>query len=101
MALDLPVLHGTVRRHRQSVHVARYVVALLQRRGAQTRLFDPADWPFGNLVAREWEMDPRPPRVAEFVREMERADGFVIVSPEYTESRSRSWAAAGSAAACA
>jgi NAD(P)H-dependent FMN reductase len=82
--LYLPVLHGTVREGRKSIHVARFVEARLRERpGVETRLFDPREWPFGNLVAREWEQDPRPPRVAEFVDEMARADGFVIVTPEY------------------
>lgn len=82
--LYFPVLYGSVRAQRRSLPVARYVVALLDRRpGVETRLFDPKEWPFRELVAREWEMDPQPPRVAEFVREMDRADGFVVVAPEY------------------
>jgi NAD(P)H-dependent FMN reductase len=44
---------------------------------------DPDELPFGNLRRREWEMDPQPPEVAAFVADMARADGFVIVSPEY------------------
>ena len=84
MDLDLPVLLGTVREGNRSRAVAEHVVKLLSARpGVRTRLVDPAYLPFGNLVAREWEMDPRPPEVAAFVEEMARADGFVIVSPEY------------------
>lgn len=87
MDLHLPVLMGTVRNGRRSEWVARAVHArLAQREGVTTRLIDPREWPFGNLHAREWEMDPRPPRVAEFVDEMARADGFVLVSPEYNHS---------------
>lgn len=84
MVLYLPVLLGTARRGRQSEHVARYVVARLERRDdARTRLLDPRDLPFGDLQAREWEMDPRPPEVAAFVEDMAAADGFVVVTPEY------------------
>ncbi|HZY71250.1 MAG TPA: NAD(P)H-dependent oxidoreductase [Thermoplasmata archaeon] len=84
MFLYFPVLLGTVREGRSSVHVARYVADRLGRRPeVEARLFDPKDLPFGNLVRREWEMDPVPPDVASFVREMGRADGFVIVTPEY------------------
>lgn len=82
--LYLPVLLGTVRENRHSVHVARYATRLLEARpGVETRLFDPREWPFGDLERREWEMDPQPGRVETFVREMARADGFVIVAPEY------------------
>ena len=84
MALDLPILFGTVRADRRSIWVARYVAALLAKRpGVETRLWDPADLPFGNLVRREWEMPDRSALVDEFVTAMGHADGFVIVTPEY------------------
>ena len=82
--LYLPVLYGTVREPRASVGVARFVARELAKRpGVETRLFDPRDLPFGNLVRREWEMEPPDPRVVAFVNAMRRADGFVIVTPEY------------------
>lgn len=84
MSLYLPVLLGTVREGARSPWVARFAHERLAKRPrVETRLFDPAEWPFENLRAREWEMSPKPPRVAEFVAEMARADGFLIVSPEY------------------
>jgi NAD(P)H-dependent FMN reductase len=84
MTLDLPILFGTVRSERRSLSVARYVADLLEKRpGVTTRLWDPAELPFGNLVLREWEMPERPAVVGEFVKAMGRADGFVIVTPEY------------------
>lgn len=85
--LHLPVLLGTVRHERKTLRVARFVAqGLAARPGVETRIFDPAEWPFGNLVVREWEMEPQPPAVGEFVREMARADGFVVVAPEYNHS---------------
>lgn len=84
MKLDLPILVGTVRAERRTIHVARYVHRLLaQRPGVSTHLWDPLDLPFGNLVRREWEMTERPPVVDEFVKAMDQADGFVLVTPEY------------------
>jgi NAD(P)H-dependent FMN reductase len=84
MPLELPILVGTIRADRRSIHVARYAHALLAARpGVTTRLWDPVDLPFGNLAYREWEMKERPGAVDEFVRAMDRADGFVIVTPEY------------------
>lgn len=84
VGIYLPLLMGTVRAERRSEWVARAVLERLRaREGVETRLFDPRELPFGNLVHREWEMPERPPVVDEFVREMARADGFLIVSPEY------------------
>lgn len=83
----LPILYGTVRSGRLSIALARYVEQRLARRpGVETRIFDAAELPFGNLVQREWEMTDPDPRVAPFVAEMARADGFVIVTPEYNYS---------------
>jgi NAD(P)H-dependent FMN reductase len=80
----LPVLYGSVRKNRRSFPVAAYAHRLLEGRpDVETRLFDPRDLPFGNLVEREWEMESPPLPVTEFVREMGRADGFVVVTPEY------------------
>jgi NAD(P)H-dependent FMN reductase len=84
MSLDLPILLGTVRSQRRSIWVARYGQALLaKRRDVVTRIWDAAELPFGNLVRRVWEMAERPAVVEEFVQAMGRADGFVIVTPEY------------------
>lgn len=84
MSLYLPVLYGTVRDDRKSIHVARYVVERLGRRpGTETRLFDPKDLPFANLEHRVWEWKDAPASVGAFVKEMDRADGFIIVTPEY------------------
>jgi NAD(P)H-dependent FMN reductase len=82
--LYLPILYGTVREPRASWPVAQFVFSrLAERRDVSTKLFDPRDLPFGNLVQREWEQDPPARGVREFVAEMARADGFVIVTPEY------------------
>jgi NAD(P)H-dependent FMN reductase len=84
MSLYLPVIYGTVRAERKSIHVARFVTERLALRpDVETRLFDPKGLPFGNLEFREWEWKDAPEGVTRFVAEMARADGFVIVTPEY------------------
>jgi NAD(P)H-dependent FMN reductase len=84
MPLHIPVILGTVREGRQSEHVARYVHGRLAARpGVESPFIDPREWPFQNLVQREFEMAQRPPRVVEFVDLMHAADAFVIVTPEY------------------
>lgn len=84
MPLDLPVILGTVREGRQSEKVARWAhQRLAARPGITSTLIDPRELPFGNLIEREFEMKVRPPAVTNFVDAMTRADGFLIVTPEY------------------
>lgn len=84
MALYLPVLLGTARDGNHTKHVARWIADQVDaRQGFESRCFEPADLPFGDLQRREWEMDPQPEAVATFVEEMARADGFVLCTPEY------------------
>ncbi|HET6403967.1 MAG TPA: NADPH-dependent FMN reductase [Candidatus Thermoplasmatota archaeon] len=78
-----PVLHGTSRAGNKSIRPAMYAARRLKARGYETRLFSTMDLPFGDLRRREWEMEGPRPEVREFVREMARADGFVLVFPEY------------------
>jgi NAD(P)H-dependent FMN reductase len=82
--LYLPILLGTIRRGNRTGDVARFVLSRGRRfPEVETRIVDPATLPFANLVEREWEMAERPPEIAGFVDEMARADGFLIVTPEY------------------
>jgi NAD(P)H-dependent FMN reductase len=84
MSLYLPILYGTVRADRKSIHIARFALERLALRpGVETRLFDPRELPFGNLEHRVWEWPDAPESVRSFVTEMGRADGFVLVTPEY------------------
>lgn len=82
--LHLPVLYGTEREGRKSIRVAEYVHRrLANREGVSTQLVDPRDLPLGNLRRRVWRMDPPPRELEDYRSSMERADGFVIVTPEY------------------
>ncbi|HEX5760694.1 MAG TPA: NADPH-dependent FMN reductase [Thermoanaerobaculia bacterium] len=82
--LSIPVLLGSTRRGRQSVKVARFVVARLARRETvQTELLDLLDYDFPILEERLHQRDDPPPRLQEFGDKISRADALVIVSPEY------------------
>lgn len=84
MEVYLPILYGSVREGRKSYALAEHVEQQLRKRpGVATHLYDARRLPFGNLIRREWEMDPIPPEVAAFATDMGRADGFLIVTPEY------------------
>ena len=81
--LFIPVILGTVRQGRMSLHAARLMAAELTRRaGIETELIDIARLPLRTDDAGEAIKDPA------FAAAMERADALVIVSPEYNHGYS-------------
>ena len=79
--LFIPVLLGTVRQGRMSEHVARFVRAELAKyAGVETELIDLREMHFPATDEGEGIKD------AGFSAAMARADGLVIVAPEYNHS---------------
>jgi len=79
--LSIPVILGTVRKGRTSVHVARFISDLLNRRaGVSSDVVDIASVPLPIDDAGEAIKDPT------FSATMNTADGLVIVAPEYNHS---------------
>ena len=78
--LQIPVLLGTNRKMRQSVHAAKWLIGEMQKRAEiQTRLFDSADFAlpqddYGQGIKNQFP---------EWRDAIIKADGLVIVSPEY------------------
>ena len=78
--LFLPVLLGTNRKKRYSVHPAKWLVGEMEKRSEiETRLFDAADFalPHDDYGQEIKELFP------EWRDAIIRADGLVIVTPEY------------------
>jgi NAD(P)H-dependent FMN reductase len=76
--LSIPVILGTPRQGRLSEHAARVMVEqLCKRDGIQTRLIDVRELPFGTTDAGEAIKD------LGFSDTVMRADGLVIITPEY------------------
>jgi NAD(P)H-dependent FMN reductase len=74
----IPVLLGTPRKGRLSAHAAALVAAqLVKRPGVTTEVIDVLDYPVPVDDAGQSAKDPR------FAEKMARADGLVIVCPEY------------------
>src|SRR4029453_18189721 len=79
--LNIPVILGTVRKGRASAHVARLLADLLnQRVGVESFVIDIASMSFPVDDAGEAIKD------AAFSAAMTKADGLVIVAPEYNHS---------------
>lgn len=78
--LFLPVLLGTNRKLRKSAHVARWLVSEMEKRPEiETRLFDVADF---DLPQDDYGQEIKD-RFPEWRDAITRADGLVIVTPEY------------------
>ena len=81
--LFIPVLLGTNRKERNSVKPARWLVGEMEKRGdIETRLFDVADMQLPHDDYGQGLKD----RFPEWRDAILRADGLVIVSPEYNHS---------------
>ena len=76
--LFIPVILGTSRKGRASENVAKFVFGEVQKReGVETELIDVRELKFSIDDAGEALKD------AAFSKQMMRADGLIIVSPEY------------------
>jgi len=80
----IPIIAGSTRRDRQSIKVARFVLARLQqRKGVETEMLDLLEYNFPIMEERLHRRDDPPPRLQEFGDKIGRADSLIIVSPEY------------------
>jgi len=78
--LNLPVLLGTNRKLRNSVHVARWLVSAMEKRPEiQTRLFDVSEFALPHDDYGQEIKDQFP----DWRDAIIQADGLVIVAPEY------------------
>src|SRR5512134_3342128 len=79
--LSIPVILGTTRKGRMSVHAAHFMVTQIEKRsGIQTELIDILKLPLPVDDAGEAIKDPA------FSEKMALADALVIVTPEYNHS---------------
>lgn len=85
MTLKTAVIYGSVRRDRQGIRAARFLVNTLKARGHEVALVDAKDNPLPILDLRYSEYDDgTAPQAMQNIHEMlDAADGFVVVSGEY------------------
>ena len=82
--LYIPIVVGSTRRDRQSIKVARYVLARLRlRKPVETILLDLLEYNFPIMEERLHRRDDPPPRLVEYAGHIARADSIILVSPEY------------------
>ncbi len=84
MAFYIPIIVGSTRRDRQSIKVARFVLARLRSRpGVETELLDLLEHNFPIMEERLHRRDDPPPGLQEYAGKIARADSLIIVTPEY------------------
>lgn len=88
MGLLFPVILGSVRRDRQGIKAARFIIDKLEARGHEPVLVDPCEkkLPLLDRMYKEYPEGEAPPVLEELADLFRRADGFVIVSAEYNQS---------------
>jgi NAD(P)H-dependent FMN reductase len=84
----VPVIYGSVRRERQGIKAARYIVRRLRELGCNPVLVDPLEKPLPmlDLMYKEYAPGTAPPVMEELAQLFRKADGFVVVSGEYNQS---------------
>ncbi len=87
-ALDLLVIYGSVRPHRQGIRAARFLVEACKARGHQTTLIDPLEnqLPLLERMYKEYEKGQAPEVLERLATQIRAADAFIIVSGEYNHS---------------
>ena len=87
-ALDLLVIYGSVRPHRQGIKAAKFLVEVCKGRGHQTTLIDPLEerLPLLEKMYKEYEKGQAPEILERLATRIRAADAFIIVSGEYNHS---------------
>jgi NAD(P)H-dependent FMN reductase len=84
MIFFIPVLLGSSRIGRKSLGVARFIVERLHEHSRiHTELLDLATYNLPIMEHRLQEMEQLPPGLREFSEQLRRADGLLMVVPEY------------------
>ena len=88
MGLNTAVIYGSVRRERQGIKAARFVVGKLKERGHAVTLVDPLEYelPLLDLRYSDFAKGQAPEAMERVSAILTSADGFVIVSAEYNNS---------------
>jgi len=88
MPLDLLIIYGSVRRDRQGIKAAKFIVEACRGRGHRTTLVDPAEdrLPLLDRMYKEYPAGEAPETLERLARQIRQADAFIIVSGEYNHS---------------
>lgn len=89
MPLNIAVIYGSVRTHRQGIKAARFIVNKFKERGHNVTLIDPMDYdlPMLDFMRKEYEAGIPPHPIPESIDKigniLEGSDSFIVVTGEY------------------
>jgi NAD(P)H-dependent FMN reductase len=88
MPLDLVVFYGSVRRDRQGIRAARFMLETCRERGHRTTLIDPAvdQLPLLDRMYKEYAPGIAPEVLVRLANLIKAADAYIVVSGEYNHS---------------
>jgi NAD(P)H-dependent FMN reductase len=88
MKLNLAVIYGSVRSHRQGVRAARFIVNECRARAHEVSLIDPVEHPLPLLdrMYKEYEPQQAPEVLQRLARLIVAADAYIVVSGEYNHT---------------
>jgi NAD(P)H-dependent FMN reductase len=88
MPLNLLIIYGSVRRDRQGIRAARFILEACQTRGHQATLVDPIEerLPLLDRMYKEYPKGEAPEVLERLAGRIKAADAFIIVSGEYNHS---------------
>jgi NAD(P)H-dependent FMN reductase len=88
MPLDILIIYGSVRRERQGIKAATFILQCCLGRGHRATLVDPAEekLPLLDRMYKEYPPDQRPENLERLATRIREADAFIIVSGEYNHS---------------
>jgi NAD(P)H-dependent FMN reductase len=88
MPLDLLIIYGSVRRDRQGIRAAKFILDECRARGHPVNLVDPLEYqlPLLDRMYKEYEPGKAPEILQRLAGLIKGADGFIIVSGEYNHS---------------
>src|SRR5947209_12879519 len=88
MPLDVLIVYGSVRRDRQGIRAARFILEACRARGHRATLVDPAEerLPLLDRMYKEYKPGEAPEVLERLAGQIKAADAFIIVSGEYNHS---------------
>ena len=88
MSLDVLIVYGSVRHHRQGIRAAKFILETCRGRGHTATLIDPVEiqLPLLDRMYKEYESGQAPEVLERLAGQIRAADAFIIVSGEYNHS---------------
>jgi NAD(P)H-dependent FMN reductase len=88
MSLNVAVIYGSVRKNRQGIKGAKFIINKCKERGYNATLIDPLEYelPFIDKMFKEYKENNAPKDLEKLAKIFKESDGYIVVSGEYNHS---------------